>query len=73
MKTYCSPLESNGHNSEFVKSALCVLEIDDTCKSSLSMSGHVGPLEALVLLRIRPANSSGVLGFTTTDSALTAL
>ena len=56
MKTYRPPLESNGCDSGFVKSALCVLEIDD--KSSFSMSGHVGPLEALVQLRIRPMSSS---------------
>ena len=48
-----------------------VLEIDD--KSSFSMSGHVGPLEALVQLRIRPTSSSRVLRFTATDSALAAL
>ena len=46
MKTYRPPLESNGRNSGFVKSALYVLEIDD--KSSFSMSGRVGPLETLV-------------------------
>ena len=39
MKTYHRPLESNGCDSGFVKSALYVLEIDD--KSSFSMSGHV--------------------------------
>ena len=41
MKTYRPPLESNDHDSGFVKSALYVLD-----KSSFSMSGHVGPLEA---------------------------
>ena len=39
MKTYRRPLESNGCDSGFVKSALYILEIDD--KSSFSMSGHV--------------------------------
>ena len=39
MKTYHRPLESNGCDSGFVKSALYTLEIDD--KSSFSMSGHV--------------------------------
>ena len=39
-------LESKGRNFGFVKSALCVLEVDD--KSLFSMSGHAGPLEALV-------------------------
>ena len=46
MKTYHPPLESNGRDSGFVKSALYVLEIDN--KSSFSMSRHVRPLEALV-------------------------
>ena len=46
MQTYHPPLESNGRDSGFVKSALYVLETDD--KSSFSMSGCVGPLEALV-------------------------
>ena len=46
MMTYCPPLESNVRDSGFVKSVLYVLEIDD--KSSFAMSGHVGPLEALV-------------------------
>ena len=46
MKIYRPPLESNARDSGFVKSALYVPEIDN--KSSLSMSGHVGPLEALV-------------------------
>ena len=71
MKTYRPPLQSNGCNSGFVKSALYVLEIDD--KSSFSMSRHVGPLKALVQLRIRPTSSLRVLGFTATDSALTVL
>ena len=68
IKTYRLPLESNGHVSGFVKSALYVLN-----KSSFSMSGHVGPLKALVQLRIRPTRSSRVLGFTATDSILTVL
>ena len=71
MKTYHPPLESNGRDSGFVKSPLYVLETDD--KSSFSMSGHIGPLEALVHLRIRPTSSSRVLGFTATDSTLTVL
>ena len=62
MKIYRPPIS---------RSALYILEIDD--KSSFSMSGHVGPLEALVQLRIRPTSSSRVLGFTATDSALTVL
>ena len=71
MKTYRPPLESNGLDAGFVKLALCILDIDD--KSSFSMPGHVGPLEALVQLRIRPTSSSRVLGFTATDSAFTVL
>ena len=71
MKTYHPPLESSGRDSGYVKSALYVLEVDD--KASFSMSGHVGPLEALVQLRIRPTSSSRVLGFAATDSALTVL
>ena len=46
MKTYRPPLGSNGRDSGFIKSALYILETDG--KSSISMSGHVGPLEALV-------------------------
>ncbi len=73
MKTYHLSLERNGHDSGFVKLALCILEVDD--KSSFSMSGHAGPLEALVyqILRIRPTSSLRVLGFTATDSTLSVL
>ena len=43
MKTYCLPLESNGRDCGFLKSALYALEKGD--KSTFSMSGHVNPLE----------------------------
>ena len=43
MKTYCPSLERNGGDSGFIKSALCVLEVDD--KSLFSMSGNAGSLK----------------------------
>ena len=33
MKTYHPILESNGHDSGFVKPALCVIEVEDKCCS----------------------------------------
>ena len=43
MKTYRPSLERNGRDSGFVKSALCILEVDD--KSVFSMSGNAGSLK----------------------------
>ena len=63
MKTYCPPLESNGCDSGFGKSALCVLEIDDKSMSRcFSLTAN-----------LRPTSSSRALGFNATDSALTVL
>ena len=71
MKAYRLSLERNSCNSGFSKLALCVLEVDD--KSSFLMSGHAGPLKALIYLRIRPTSSSKVLEFNATDSARNTL